>query len=144
MALREYRKGAQVNQTPLFFEDVDDALRYVVSALGGPKKVGPMLRGNEIPVDRLAQWVSDCLNPDRPHNFHPHQVLALLRAARSVGDHTAMNWLAGEIGYQATPVEPQDEAAELKRRFIEAAQTMERMAQRIETLESRGNLKAVG
>jgi len=132
-----------VNQTPLFFDDVDDALRYVVSVLGGPKKVGPLLRGNDMTVDRLAQWVSDCLNPDRPHSFHPHQVVALLRAARGVGDHTAMGWLAAEIGYQATPVEPLDEAAELKRKFIEAAAVMERMALRIESLESRANLKAV-
>lgn len=130
-------------QSPLFFDDVDDVLRYVVSVLGGPKQVGPMLRGNDLPVDRLAQWVSDCLNHDRPHNFHPHQVVALLQAARNLGDHTAMNWLAGEVGYQVTPIEPEDEAADLKRKFIDAAQTMERMALRIESLESRVNLKAV-
>lgn len=143
MVLREFRKGTQVNQTPLFFDDVDDALRHLVSVLGGPKKVGPLLRGNELPADRLAQWVSDCLNPDRAHNFHPNHVLVLLRAARAIGDHSAMNWLAGELGYQALPVEPEDEAAELQRRFIETGQMMARMAQRIEALSSRTNLKAV-
>lgn len=69
--------------------------------------------------------------------------MVLLRAARQAGEHTAMNWLAGEIGYQAMPVEPEDEAAELQRRFIETGQMMARMAQRIEALSSRTNLKAV-
>lgn len=132
-----------MNQTPLFFDDVDDALRHVVSVLGGPKKVGPLLRGDELPADRLAQWVSDCLNADRPAQFHPHQVLVLLRAARQIGDHTAMSWLAGEAGYQALPVEPEDEAAELQRKFIEASQAMAKMAQRIEALHARTTIKAV-
>lgn len=132
-----------MNQTPLFFDDIDDALRHLVAVLGGPKKVGPLLRGDELPVDRLAQWVSECLNPERPAQFHPHQIMVMLRAARSLGDHTAMNWLAGEIGYQALPVEPEDEAAELQRRFIETAQTMAKWAQRIETLATRSSLKAV-
>jgi hypothetical protein len=133
-----------MNQTPLFFDDVDDALRHVVSVLGGPKRVGPLLRGDELPTDRLAQWVSDCLNADRPAQFHPHQVLVLLRAARQVGDHTAMAWLAGEAGYQAVPVEPEDEAAELQRKFIETGQMMRKMAERIEALHTRASLKAVG
>jgi len=132
-----------MNQTPLFFDDIDDALRHLVAVLGGPKKVGPLLRGDELPVDRLAQWVSDCLNPDRPAQFHPHQIMVMLRTARRAGDHTAMNWMAGEIGYQALPVEPEDEAAELQRKFIDMGQTMARIALRIETLHSRGALKAV-
>lgn len=132
-----------MNQTPLFFDDIDAALRHVVSVLGGPKKVGPLLRGDDLPVERLAQWVSDCLNADRPAQFHPHQVLVLLRAARQAGDHTAMIWLAGEAGYQATPVEPADEAADLQRRFIDMGQTMARMAERIEALHARTGLKAV-
>lgn len=52
-----------MNQTPLFFDDIDEVLRHLVAVLGGPKNVGPLLRGDELPVDRLAQWVSDCLNP---------------------------------------------------------------------------------
>ena len=132
-----------MNQTPLFFDDIDDALRHLVAVLGGPKRVGPLLRGDELPADRLGQWVSDCLNPDRPAQFHPHQVMVLLRAARQAGDHTAMNWMAGEIGYQALPIEPEDEAAELQRRFIETGQMMAKMAQRIEALHARTVLKAV-
>lgn len=132
-----------MNQTPLFFDDINAMLAHVVSVLGGAKRVGPMLRGDDMTVDAAARWVLDCLNPDRPAQFHPHQIMVLLRTARQAGDHTAMNWLAGEIGYQALPVEPEDEAAELQRRFIETAQTMAKWAQRIETLATRSSLKAV-
>lgn len=131
-----------MNQTPLFFDDINAALAHVVSVLGGAKRVGPMLRGDDMTVDAAARWVLDCLNPDRPAQFHPHQVLVLLRAARQVGDHTAMAWLAGEAGYQALPVEPEDEAAELQRKFIEASQAMAKMAQRIEALHARTTIKA--
>lgn len=132
-----------MNQTPLFFDDINAALSHVVSVLGGAKRVGPMLRGDDMTVDAAARWVLDCLNMDRPAQFHPHHVLVLLRAARGVGDHTAMSWLAGEVGYQALPVEPEDEAADLQRRFIETGQMMAKMAQRIEALAARSGLKAV-
>lgn len=132
-----------MNQTPLFFDDINAALAHVVNVLGGAKRVGPMLRGDDMTVDAAARWVLDCLNADRPAQFHPHQVMVMLRAARQIGDHTAMNWLAGEIGYQALPVEPEDEAAELQRKFIETGQMMVKMAQRIESLHLRTSIKAV-
>lgn len=132
-----------MNQTPLFFDDINAMLAHVVSVLGGAKRVGPMLRGDDMTVDAASRWVLDCLNPDRPAQFHPHHVLVLLRSARQVGDHVAMRWLAGESGYQAMPVEPEDEAAELQRRFIETGQMMAKMAQRIEALQARTNIKAV-
>ncbi|MDP2026429.1 hypothetical protein [Sulfuriferula sp.] len=121
-------------QSPLFFESENDALAHVVSVLGGAKKVGTLLRP-ELAADAAGRWVLDCLNAERPAQFHPPQVMYLLRAARAVGDHAAMAWWAGECGYQALPIEPQDEAAELKRRFIESADLLARMARRIEQLE---------
>ena len=123
-------------QSPLFFESPHEALAHVVSVLGGAKKVGAMMRATDLSVDAAARWVLDCLNPDRPAQFHPSQVIFLLRAARVAGDHAAMQWWASECGYRAEAVEPEDEAAELKRKFIESAATMAKLAARIETLES--------
>lgn len=129
-------------QSPLFFESPHEALAHVVSVLGGAKKVGGDMRP-ELSVDAAGRWVLDCLNVDRPAQFHPSQVIWLLRAAREIGDHTAMQWWAGECGYRAEAVEPQDEAAELKRKFIESAAHMAKMAARIEALETRPGLHAV-
>lgn len=132
-----------MSQIPLYFDDVDDAMRHVVAVLGGPKKVGPMLRGQELSVDAAARWISDCLNADRPAQFHPNHMMALLRAAHEIGDHTAMNYLSSECGYSAVPVVPEDEAAELKRQFIESASQMQKMADRIAEMEARAQLRVV-
>lgn len=121
-------------QSPLFFESPHEALAHVVSVLGGAKKAGSAMRP-ELSVDAAARWVLDCLNPDRPAQFHPDQVIWLLRAARRASDHAAMQWWAGECGYRAEAVEPEDEAAALKRKFIESAANMARLAERIEKLE---------
>jgi hypothetical protein len=124
----------QMSQVPLFFEDVYQALSHVVMVLGGAKKVGPMLRGSGVSGDTAAKWVLECLNPDRPAEFHPHQVIALFRLAAQAGDHTAMTWYAGEIGYQATPVAPEDVMAELQRQFIASTQAQKLMIERMEAL----------
>lgn len=129
-------------QCPLFFESPNEALTHIVSVLGGAKKVGERMRA-DLSVDAAARWVLDCLNPDRPAQFHPTQVMYLLRAARAVGDHAAMHWWAGECGYRADAVEPEDEAAELKRKFIESAAHLSKMADRIHALETRADLRSV-
>lgn len=53
---------------------------------------------------------------------------------RKAGVHAGMNFLANECGYQAAPVEPADEAADLMRKYVESAKVMARIAERIETL----------
>lgn len=37
---------------------------------------------------------------------------------RKAGVHAGMNFLANECGYQAAPVEPADEAADLMRKYV--------------------------
>lgn len=128
-------------QYELIHESINDALREVVQALGGTKKVGATLRPDR-PVDEAARWVSDCLNSERREKFDPEQVLWLLREGRKIGCHGAMYFIARESGYSAIPIEPQDELAELQRNFIEASKSMARMASRIEKL-SGPNLREV-
>lgn len=126
-----------MSQPPLFFDDIYTALKHAVAVLGGPKKVGPMLRGEGMSVDASSKWVSECLNTDRPAEFHPEQLMAIWRACHALGDHTAFNYVSGESGYSAIPVVPEDEAAELKRKFIDAAANMTKMADRIAEMEAR-------
>ena len=125
-----------MHQTPLFFDDIDGALRHCVAALGGPKKVGPMLRGEEMPLEASSRWVSDCLNADRPAQFHPHQVMVLLRSARAIGDHTAMNWLAGECGYDAIPVTKAQEVDRLTSVMEQSAKTLASVMAQLERIQN--------
>lgn len=115
----------------LFHESVTDALREVVQALGGFKKVGATMRP-EKPVEEAARWVADCLNQDRRERFDPDQVLWLLRAGRAIGSHAAANYLMRESGYSdPIPVDPEDERARLQREFIAAAETVQLIAERL-------------
>lgn len=121
-------------QQVLFHESLSDAIRDVVQALGGTKKIGAMMRPEKTP-DEAARWISDCLNPDRREKFDPEQVLWLLREGRKAGCHSCMHYLCVESGYSlAQPVEPKDELAELQRNFIEASKHLSRMAERIERI----------
>lgn len=104
-----------------FHESVNDALVSAVTALGGYKKVGPMLRP-ELPIDQAAGWLRDCLNPGRREKLSPEQFLLVTRKAREAGYHALMSFLAFDTGYKATPVDPQTQEDELKARFCDAVE----------------------
>lgn len=105
------------------FEDINDALQAAVKALGGYKKVGPMLwpELGETAGNRLR----DCLNAGRREKLSPEQVLLLLRKAREAGYHAAMHFVAFDTGYRAQPVDPQSQEAELQERFITAVEHLQ-------------------
>ena len=113
---------------------------FLAQALGGSKKIGAAMRP-ELPVDQSAAWVRDCLNITRRERFTPAQVMWLLRAGRQAGVHLAMQFIAAEAWYCApTPLEPDDERAELQREFIAA---QERMAKLVSRMERAGVLRSV-
>ncbi len=126
-------------QLELTHESIDDALAHVVQALGGPKKVGAAMRP-ELPVDQAAGWIRDCLNQARRERFSPNHVIWLLRQAREHGVHSPFAWLAAECGYQAVPIEPEDERARLMREFIASQRSLERLADRLDRV---GALRSV-
>lgn len=123
------------HQSPLFCESLTDALRDAVRACGGTKAVGSKL-WPEKAADAASRLLADCLNDDRKERLTPDQLLLLARMARERGCHSVMTYMLAELGYAPpVPVEPADEAAELKRQYIESAKSMLRMAERIERLE---------
>ena len=103
------------------YESLNDALASAVKALGGFKKLGPVLRP-ELSIDAAAQWLRDCLNPDRRECLHPEQVQLLMREAKRAGWHALMEYVAFDAGYKATPVSPQSQEAELQRQFLDAVE----------------------
>lgn len=123
-----------MDQQRLIFDDILDALGEVVRALGGPKAIGPAMRP-ELPMDQAGQWARDCLNSNRRERFDPAQVLWILRKGRESSCHAAMHFLCDEAGYaRAAPLDPQDEVAELQRKFISAAADVRAIGDRIERL----------
>lgn len=101
------------------FESINDALSSAVTALGGFKKLGAKLRP-ELPLDQAAGWLRDCLNPGRREKLSPEYVMMILRLAREQHYHAAMDFLAFDAGYKATPVDPESQEQELQTKFIDA------------------------
>jgi hypothetical protein len=119
-------------QPRLFYDSFEDAAKEVITALGGPKVVGAKLWPAKT-SDAARTRLLDCLNPDRPDKLDPREILTIAKWGREVGCHSVMNYLAAEAGYtQPSPLAPEDEAAELQRRFIECAREMKNIASRFD------------
>ena len=132
-----------MQQNELFHEDIFEALRTDIMALGGMKKVGHMLWPDKAP-SKAGENLSSCLNESRPEKLDPNQVLFIKREAKQVGSFATQYFESDEIGMtRPTPIEPEDEKAQLEREFIEAQKNLTRMLGRIEKL-SEPSLKAVG
>ena len=124
-------------------ESFNDALVECVKACGGSKVVGVALwpaKG----VEAAQRQLLACLNPDRAEKLGPDEMLLVLRMARARGCHDGMQFLAAELSYsEPTPIEPRDEADELRRQFIESTRTLSKLAERIERLDGPRAVAAV-
>lgn len=115
-----------------FFDDINDALREAVRALGGVKQVGAML-WPEVAPDTAGNKLRDCLNPERREKLSPEQFLFVLRKAREAGYHAAMEYVASDCGYaKPAPVDPSDKLAELQRQFIDAVEGLSQIQVQIQ------------
>jgi hypothetical protein len=94
-----------VSQDALFYEDFRGAVRHLVGALGGPKKVGALLRPTLSP-QAAANWVNDCLSETRDSKFDFEDISALLSKGRELGVHCAMWQLCDETQYERPDIAP--------------------------------------
>lgn len=123
-----------MSQVALFHESITDAMREVILALGGLKSVASRMRP-EMPADHAGRWLADCLSAERREKLSPDGVLWLGREGRAVGCHALANFFCRDLGYaDPVPLEPDDEKARLEREFIEAAKSMQAMAERLTRL----------
>jgi hypothetical protein len=126
-----------MNQPSLFHEDIWEALKDCVRALGGAKVVGHQLRPEMSPLD-ASRWLLDCLNPARKDKLCLEQVMLILRDARAIGCHAAMAYIAKDAGYaEPQPCEPEDEYAQLQRVFSESVKAQGTLVARMEKLALR-------
>lgn len=119
------------SQVPLFVEDLNEAIRATINALGGMKAVGVELRPEKSAVD-AGKWLADCLNPDKRDRLAPDQLAYIRRRGRIAGCHILASFEMQDAGY-APPValEPEDERAALQREFVHAVKALEVIQQRI-------------
>lgn len=123
-----------MNQPALFHEDIWQALRDVVGALGGAKVVGDRLRP-ELGPEKAGRWLLDCLNPDKADKLCVEQLLLVLAEGRKANCHLAAAYIARATGYaDPLPIEPEDERAALQRAFIESVAQQRQLLARMERL----------
>ncbi len=121
-----------------FYESINDALQASVVALGGYKKVGPRLRP-ELPQEQAANWLRDCLNPDRREQLSPERVMLLIRLARQAGFHSLMQFVASDTGYRAAPVDAAEQAQDLEKKIAEGVDLLNRQMSRLSRLKGLGS-----
>lgn len=133
VAVRETRTVTDMEQIALIHEDIYEALRTCVAASGGPKRVAAVL-WPEMPADKAANRLADALNVTRREILNPEQVVLLMRLGRQAGCHAGMTYLAAECGYEAKPIEPEDERARLEREFNASVKLQADLVRRMEAL----------
>jgi len=112
-------------QIPMFVDDLNEAIRATVNALGGMKVVGVELKPEKSAVD-AGKWLADCLNTSKRDRLDPDQLAYIRRKARSAGCHILASYEMRDAGYaRPVPIAPEDEAAELQRKFIAGVKALE-------------------
>jgi len=124
-------------QPALFYDDIYDAIRDVVTAAGGPKTVGAMLWPDKS-VAMAHTSMLNALDRNRPEKLSPTQLVMLLKIGRKANCHFAMQYLNIECGYVAPqPIEPEDELAKLQREYIEAVKLIASITPKIEQVQTK-------
>lgn len=120
-------------ETPsLFVESIEEAVAEVARVCGGRKAFAAAMWPS-LPVRDAHNRFDACLNPERREQFHPSDILYILRRGREAGCHSLMLFLARESGYtDPQPMEPEDERAKLQREFVQAQRAMAQLAARME------------
>lgn len=80
-------------------EDIYDALRDAIKALGGASAVGLRLHPEKA-LKTAEQAILDCCNRNRKQEFKPLELLALQRWARVAGCHSLNNLFNDDGGYE--------------------------------------------
>ncbi len=121
---------------PLFYDTYEDAVRDCVTALGGLKRVGNLL-WPAMPADDAGRKLAACLNADKREKLDLGELRLIRREARKAGVHILMHYEARDAGYtEPTPMNPEDEAAQLQREFIASVKALEVLQARMARLSS--------
>lgn len=114
---------SQPHQPKLHYDDVDDALKDLILALGGNKKVGHRLWPAKTMED-ASQLLRHSLDKSRREKLDQYELMTLLRWGREIGFHGAKHFIDDGTGYNRSspsdPKEEKDKAVEAVRAAAEA------------------------
>jgi hypothetical protein len=123
------------------FETLNDCLIECVKAAGGSKTVGHRL-WPEKAVDAAQRHLLACLNDTKAERLTPDHVMLLARLARDRGCHAYAEFVAQQLSYSApVPVQPRDEADQLRREMLEMGKSLQAALARLEAVDARQPLR---
>ncbi|MCP4304679.1 MAG: hypothetical protein GY788_07350 [bacterium] len=118
--------GTGWQQQELWHDTPEDALRTVVDALGGPKRVA----GKLWPAKSMAdgqRLLLHCLDRDRREKLDLAEIMLLGRMARDAGCFVFMAYLANAWDFETPePLDPDTEEDAQRREFVESVRAQER------------------
>lgn len=122
------------HQSTLFHDDIYDAMRTDVMAIGGWKEVSSRLWPLKKDPTSGAEYLKCCLRGDRNEKLDLEQIAAIKKWAREVESYATISFEAQEIGFDFRIIEPEEESEKLQRMFINAQENMGRLVDRMEKL----------
>lgn len=129
-------------QGRLFFESFQEAMRHQVTELGGFEAVGVEI----FPAKSrkaAGNWLSDCLNDERPAKLSLDEVVQLLRIGRNNGSMVAFDQLGRETNTEIKPATPRSERAELLDKQARLIEMQRQVQSDIDRLDEGEILRAV-
>lgn len=100
-----------MQQSALWHDTIYDALGTAVQAAGGNKRVSARLWPN-IDSSSAQARLRSSLNTDHVQKLDLDEFVVIARIGKESGDHSVMEYLARELGYEIKPLA----AAETKKR----------------------------
>lgn len=135
MTIRTHPNDGDTWQQELFIEDLNSAIRGLIAALGGAKKVGSRLYP-KLTVEAAGRKLLDATNEARDQELSHTEFFTLLRWGREAGFHGLTEYVADETGYtRPSPLSHEDEKAELQRQYIESVRVQQGLVRKLERLQ---------
>lgn len=123
-----------MDQPALFYESINDALDATVKACGGAKVVASRMWPDKTP-DAAHRLLLACLNEDRVEKLGPDHVMFLLRLGRERGFHGAIQFIAGDTGYDSPrPIDSEKQAKRLVDVIQQCTQAQTAALKQLQTL----------
>lgn len=125
-----------MNQQKLWHDDIYDALRASVDALGGTKRVGHALWPAKT-IEEAGKHLDRCLLSTSAQKLSLEELMWIFSQSAAKGCHVLASHFGHVGGYKFVPVSPEDELAELQREFIRAVNEQKTLVERMQRAQVR-------
>lgn len=126
-----------MEQEPLFFDSIDDAIGNAVQALGGFKAVSHDL-WPAMKMESAYAKLKSALDPAKEReNLDQHEIEFIAERASAIGNYAIPRWFAEKCCGEFKAVAPVELEADLDRRYEARMKDILQITERMERLRQR-------